>query len=185
LHGERRPGSVGLPLPAVEVRIVDEHSHAVPAGTSGEIEVRGPGVFLEYWQDEQATQSAFRDGWFRTGDVAILEDGMHRILGRSSIDIIKTGGYKVSALEIEDVLRTHPAVAECAVVGVADAGWGERVCAAVELRSDCTLSLTELQDWTRTRLAPYKIPRALQRVSALPRNAMGKVMKPEVREFFT
>jgi malonyl-CoA/methylmalonyl-CoA synthetase len=185
LHGERRPGFVGMPLPGVEVRLVDEQGREVPDGTPGEIEVRGPGVFLEYWQDEQATLAAFHNSWFRTGDIAVLEDGMHRILGRSSIDIIKTGGYKVSALEIEDVLRTHPAVAECAVVGVADAEWGERVCAAIELQPDEKLTLPELQEWTRTRVAPYKTPRALRCVSALPRNAMGKVVKPEVRELFT
>ncbi|MGH7471047.1 MAG: AMP-binding enzyme, partial [Longimicrobiales bacterium] len=125
------------------------------------------------------------DDWFRTGDVAVVEDAYYRILGRTSIDIIKTGGFKVSALEIEEVLRTHPAVAECAVVGLPDAEWGERVCAALELGSEHELTLTELQDWLRERLAPYKMPRALRCVSALPRNAMGKVVKPAVKDLFT
>ncbi|MGH7469614.1 MAG: acyl-CoA synthetase, partial [Longimicrobiales bacterium] len=172
LHGERRPGCVGMPLPGVDVRIVDEGGAEVPSGTAGELEVRGPSVFREYWRNPEATRVAFRsaenlppflssplpgfDDWFRTGDVAVVEDAYYRILGRTSIDIIKTGGYKVSALEIEEVLRTHPAVAECAVVGLPDAEWGERVCVALELGSEHELTLTELQDWLRERLAPYK-----------------------------
>jgi malonyl-CoA/methylmalonyl-CoA synthetase len=185
LHGERRPGFVGTPLPGVEVRLVDDTGRPVPAGTPGEIEVRGPGVFLEYWRRPQATTEAFRDGWFRTGDVAQVEDGAYRILGRSTVDIIKTGGYKVSALEIEDVLRAHPAVAECAVVGVADSEWGERVCVAVERRGDGELVLSALQAWAKDRLAPYKIPRVLRCVPELPRNALGKVLKPDVAKLFT
>ena len=152
--------------------------------TPGELEVRGPSVFLEYWQRPEETSAAFRHGWFRTGDVAVLENGSYRLLGRTSVDIIKTGGFKVSALEIEEVLRTHPAIAECAVVGVSDEDWGECVSAAVELRHGATLSLDDLQQWAKPQLAPYKIPRALQPVSALPRNAMGKVVKPEVAGLF-
>jgi len=166
LRGERRPGSVGTPLPGVEVRLVD-----------GELEVRGPGVFLEYWRRPQETRDAFHDGWFRTGDVAVLEDGSYRLLGRSNVDIIKTGGFKVSALEVEETIREHPAVADCAVTAAADEEWGERVAASVELRPGATLTLDELQAWTRPRLAPYKIPRELRCVEALPRNAMGKVVK--------
>jgi malonyl-CoA/methylmalonyl-CoA synthetase len=185
LHGERRPGTVGVPLPGVSVRLVDEQGSVVPAGSAGEVEVRGGTVFLEYWRNAQATREAFHAGWFRTGDVAIIEDGYYRILGRTSIDIIKSGGYKISALEIEEVLRKHPAVAECAVVGVPDEEWGERVCAAIELAGGHTLALAELQNWTREHLAPYKIPRALQCVSSLPRNAMGKVIKPDVSKLFS
>jgi len=186
LRGERRPGFVGTPLPGVEVRLVDDAGRAVPAGTPGEIEVRGANVFLEYWRRPDATAAAFRDGWFRTGDVAVVENGSYRILGRSSVDIIKTGGYKVSALEIEETLRTHPAVQDCAVVGVEDPEWGERICAAVELRgSGEALTLDALQRWARERIAPYKIPRALLSVTVLPRNAMGKVTKPEVVKLFT
>ena len=166
LHGDRRPGSVGTPLPGVEVRLVD-----------GELEVRGPGVFLEYWRRPQETRDAFHDGWFRTGDVAVLEDGSYRLLGRSNVDIIKTGGFKVSALEVEEAIREHPAVADCAVTAAADEEWGERVAASVELRPGATLTLDELQAFTRPRLAPYKIPRELRCVEALPRNAMGKVVK--------
>ena len=149
VRGERRPGFVGTPLPGVEARLVDEQGGALAPGAPGELEVRGPGVFLEYWRQPEATTAAFRDGWFRTGDVAVVEDGFYRLLGRSSVDIIKSGGYKISALEIEAVLRAHPAVAECAVVGIADAERGEKIC-----------------------------------VAALPRNAMGKVTKPDVAKLF-
>ncbi len=184
LNGERRPGSVGVALPGVEVRLEDEGGVVVPGGTPGEIVVRGGGVFLEYWGRPEETRAAFRDGWFRTGDIAVLEDGAYRILGRSSVDIIKTGGYKVSALEIEEVLRTHPLVLECAVVGIPDPEWGERVTAAVELRGAASLDLEGLKDWAKQRLAPYKVPRALRVVPALPRNAMGKVTKSDVAALF-
>ncbi|HLG56947.1 MAG TPA: acyl-CoA synthetase [Vicinamibacterales bacterium] len=184
VDGERRPGYVGEALPGVEVRLVDESGQDVADGTPGELEVRGPTVCAEYWQRPDETDAAFRNGWFRTGDMAVLERGSYRLLGRTSVDIIKTGGFKVSALEIEEVLRAHPAIAECAVVGVSDEDWGERVSAAVELREGASLSLDELQQWTKMQLAPYKVPRALQAVPALPRNAMGKVLKPEVAGLF-
>jgi malonyl-CoA/methylmalonyl-CoA synthetase len=179
LHGERRPGFVGQPLPGVEARIVDETGHQVAEGTAGELEIRGPGVFLEYWRRPEETHAAFRDGWFRTGDVAVVEAGAYRLLGRTSVDIIKTGGYKVSALEIEDVLRQHPAVADCAVVALPDETWGERVCAVVEWR-EAPDAPDDLIAWARERLAPYKVPKDVQPVASLPRNAMGKVVKPVV-----
>jgi malonyl-CoA/methylmalonyl-CoA synthetase len=184
LHGERRPGAVGVPLPGVEVRLVTDGGVPVPEGETGEIEVRGPNVFLEYWQRPEETRAAFRDGWFRTGDVAVVEQGSYRLLGRTAVDIIKTGGYKASALEIEEVLRRHPAIAECAVVALPDADWGERVAAAVELAPASALTLDELQQWAKTQLAAYKVPRDLRVVTALPRNAMGKVVKPEVASLF-
>ena len=173
LRGERRPGFVGTPLPRVEVRLAD-----------GELEVRGPAVFREYWQRPDETAAAFRDGWFRTGDTAVLENGAYRLLGRSSVDIIKTGGFKVSALEIEATLREHPAIRDCAVVGIDDPVWGERVCAAVEVHQGTTLDAAELQEWTKVRLAPYKVPKDLIAVEYLPRNAMGKVVKPDVARLF-
>jgi malonyl-CoA/methylmalonyl-CoA synthetase len=141
-------------------------------------------VFLEYWQRPDETRAAFCEGWFRTGDIAEVDAGAFRILGRASVDIIKTGGFKVSALEIEEELRQHPAVRECAVIGVDDPEWGERVAAAVELVPGRDLSLEQLQQWARDRLAPYKLPRQLLQVTALPRNAMGKVLKPEVSRMF-
>jgi malonyl-CoA/methylmalonyl-CoA synthetase len=184
LEGERRPGFVGIPLPGVEVRAVNEDGHPVPDGTPGELAVRGGSVFREYWRRPDATRDAFRNGWFLTGDVATVEGGYYRILGRSSVDILKTGGYKVSALEIEEALRGHPSIVECAVVGVEDPDWGDRVCAAAVLFPGHSLSLDELRSWAAQRLAPYKIPRELRTVAALPRNAMGKVTKPEVKKLF-
>jgi malonyl-CoA/methylmalonyl-CoA synthetase len=184
LHGERLSGYVGKPLPEVEVRLVDENGELVPVGTSGEIQVKGPGVFLEYWQNPQATAKAFQDGWFRTGDTAVVENDNYRILGRMSVDIIKTGGYKVSALEIEEVLREHPDIQECAVVGVADLEWGERVCAALVLQGSQPLTLEAFRSWAKERLAVYKVPTQILTVEELPRNAMGKVIKPTVVELF-
>ena len=149
--------------------------------TPGEIWVRGANVFGEYWDNPAATAEAFTDGWFRTGDVADIADGYYRILGRSSVDIIKSGGYKLSALEIESALLDHEAVAECAVVGIADDTWGEAVHAAVVLRAGMALSPDELRDWCRPRMSNYKVPKAIRFVDSLPRNAMGKVTKPDVR----
>jgi malonyl-CoA/methylmalonyl-CoA synthetase len=185
LHGERRAGTVGQPLPGVELCLLDESGERITGDdVAGEIHVRGPAVFREYWQRPDATRAAFRDGWFRTGDVAAVENGYYRILGRSSIDIIKTGGYKVSALEIEEALRTHAEVADCAVVGIADEEWGERICAAVVAVNGASPSPDALQAWLAERLAPYKLPRRWRIAEALPRNAMGKVTKPDVKRFF-
>lgn len=184
LHGNRRPGHVGSPLPGVDVRLVDDAGAAVAPGAPGELEVRGPAVFKEYWQRPAETDASFRDGWFRTGDVATADAGSYRLLGRSNIDIIKTGGFKVSALEIEATLRDHPAIAECAVVGLPDVEWGERVAVALELQPGSELTLDALQAWVKPLLAPYKMPRALRAVEALPRNAMGKVTKSDVKRLF-
>jgi malonyl-CoA/methylmalonyl-CoA synthetase len=185
LHGARRPGFVGAPLPGVEVRIVNEAGEDVAGDLPGELLVKGPGVFREYWGRPDATAAAFAEGgWFRTGDVAACEDGAFRILGRLSIDIIKTGGEKVSALEVEAVLREHPAIADCAVVGVSDAEWGECVAAVVALRGPATLTLPALRDWARMRLSGPKLPRRLLIMPALPRNAMGKVVKPQLIQLF-
>lgn len=186
LHGERRAGSVGLPLPGVDLRLVDEAGRVIGSeNEAGEIQVRGPAVFAGYWNDPEATRRSFVDGgWFLTGDVATRERGYYRILGRRSVDIIKSGGYKLSALEIEGVLLEHPAVREAAVVGVPDPLWGEVVAAALVLRADATLSLDELLAWCGERLSAYKHPRRLLVVDALPRNALGKVLKPAVSALF-
>ena len=191
-RGERVPGSVGRPLPSVEVQLVGENGGPVAPGTPGEIEVRGPSVFAEYWGKPETTRAAFRDGWFRTGDTAVVENGVYRILGRTNIDILKTGGHKVSALEIEEALRQHPAIAECAVVGVPDPEWGERVAAVVVLKEVLNdvlndgdaLDLPSLRAWAKELLAAHKLPSRLLVLDALPRNAMGKVMKPAVAALF-
>jgi malonyl-CoA/methylmalonyl-CoA synthetase len=184
LQGQRRAGYVGKPLPQVEVRLVDDQGIPVAAGTAGEIQVKSPTVFQTYWNNPEATAKAFQAGWFRTGDWAVVEQDCYRILGRISVDIIKTGGYKVSALEIEAVLRIHPAIQDCAVVGVDDPEWGERVCAALVLHPDHELTLASCRSWAKEYLAVYKVPTRIVTVTALPRNAMGKVTKPAIAQLF-
>lgn len=180
--GERRAGSVGVPLPGVEVVLFDDNNQPVDKeGVAGEIRVKGDNVFLEYWNNPKATAGTFHDGWFCTGDVAVVEDGYFRIMGRSSVDIIKSGGYKLSALEIESVLLNHEAIAECAVIGVADATWGEAVTAFVVLKAGAELSLEGLKSWCADKMSSYKTPRALHVLAQLPRNAMGKVTKPALK----
>ncbi len=179
LHGERRPGYVGAPFPGVQVRLVDDHGVAVGDGEPGQLQVKSPGTFQCYLHRPDATRDAFtEDGWFKTGDVGAREEGSYRILGRESVDILKTGGYKVSALEIEEVLREHPAIRECAVIGVPDPVWGQRVAAAVVLAPDAALTVESLRDWAKARLAPYKLPSLLRLLPELPKNPMGKVQKP-------
>jgi malonyl-CoA/methylmalonyl-CoA synthetase len=180
-EGQRYPGCVGQPLPGVEARLTEQGA-PVASGTPGEIEIRGPSVFLEYWGKPEETKKSFRDGWFLTGDVAVEENGIYRILGRSSVDIIKTGGYKVSALEIEAVLLTHPDINEVAVVGVADAVWGKRVVAVLVLREGASLDIKALRAWGKERLATYKVPQEAVILEELPRNAMGKVSKPDLKK---
>ncbi|MFM8891287.1 MAG: AMP-binding protein, partial [Planctomycetia bacterium] len=182
--GPRLPGTVGRPLPGVEVRLVSESGAAAPDGEPGEIQVRGPGVFREYWGLPDVTTAAFVDGWFRTGDVAVVDAGSYRILGRTSVDIIKSGGYKLSALEIEAVILDHPAVAECAVVGLPDETWGEAVAAAIVPRVGADFDVDDLRGFCRERLSTYKRPRRWIVVESLPRNHMGKVTKPAVVKLF-
>jgi malonyl-CoA/methylmalonyl-CoA synthetase len=184
-RGERRAGAVGKPLPGVEVRLKAEGDIVVIGEEEpGEIQVRGPGVFCGYWNRPAASVESFDDGWFRTGDMAVSERGYYRILGRLSVDIIKSGGFKLSALEIEAALLEHAQICECAVIGIPDETWGEAVTVAVVLRAGSALDLATLREWCRSRLSAYKIPRRLLVVQELPRNAMGKVTKPAVRELF-
>ena len=186
--GERRPGFVGLPLPGVDVKLVDEKYNEVEAGMPGEIVVKGKTVFDRYWNRPEATADSFTsDHWFKTGDVAIVENGYYRILGRNSVDIIKSGGYKISSLEIEEVLRTHSAVSDCAVVGIEDVEWGELIVACLvlnESKSSIEFDAALLDGWMKENIAPYKRPRKYLVVDELPRNAMGKVVKSEVKKLF-
>ena len=185
LHGERRAGHVGSPFPGVQARLVNEAGATVADGEPGELQIDSPGMFREYFGRPDATRASFtEDGWFKTGDVATCERGVYRILGRESVDILKTGGFKVSALDIEETLRDHPAIKECAVVGVPDEVWGQRIAAAAVLHAGRTLELAELRAFCKERLAPYKVPTLLQTFAELPRNAMGKVQKPEVVALF-
>jgi malonyl-CoA/methylmalonyl-CoA synthetase len=186
LRGERRPGAVGQALPGVEVRLKAENGDVITAeDTPGEIQVRGSNVFTEYWGKPAATAESFEaGGWYRTGDMAVLETGYYRIMGRLSVDIIKSGGYKLSALEIEAALLDHPDIAEVAVLGLPDDTWGEAVSAAVVTKNGAGLALPALREWCKSRLSVYKIPQRLVLVKELPRNAMGKVTKPAVRGLF-
>jgi malonyl-CoA/methylmalonyl-CoA synthetase len=168
--GPRVAGHVGYPLPGVSVRLSEE----------GEIQVKGPTVFKEYWNKPEATAESFtEDGWFKTGDIAVIDEiGGYRILGRNSVDIIKSGGYKISALEIEEVLRQYPGIADCSVVGLPNDEWGELVAAAIVIKSP--VDEKALSTWMREQMPAYKTPRKYAVLSELPRNAMGKVTKKDV-----
>ena len=183
-NGIRRAGHIGMPLQGVDVRLVDDNNRVVNEGEAGEIQVRGANVFLEYWQRPEATAATFtEDGWFKTGDVAITEGGYYKILGRNSIDIIKSGGYKISALEIEEVLRTHPHIEDCSVIGVDNEEWGELV-AAVLIAKDNAINTAQINTWIRELMPSYKVPRQYKIVEELPRNAMGKVTKNDLKKLF-
>ncbi len=184
LKGERRPGYIGQPLPGVSVRLMDEHTLITEEGLPGEIQILGGNVFKEYWGKPEATAESFTgDGWFKTGDTAVLENSYYRILGRNSVDIIKSGGYKISALEIEEVLRNYPGVKDCGVVGLPDAEWGEIIGAAL-ICEGISLDLDTLNSWLREQLPNYKIPRKYLFPDELPRNVMGKVTKQELKQLF-
>jgi malonyl-CoA/methylmalonyl-CoA synthetase len=164
--------------------VVDDEGDDVAEGESGELLVRGPAVFAAYWERPDETTAAFVDGWFRTGDVAEHTPDGYRLLGRSSVDIIKTGGEKISALEVEELYRRHPAVADCAVVGVEDDEWGQRVCMAFVAQAGEVPTPEALRAWGKERLAAAKVPTRFLLTDVLPRNAMGKVTKPQVAAQF-
>ena len=181
--GERRPGTVGLPFPRQEARIVAVRTRApLTDGETGEIEVRGPHIFAGYWQRPDATADAFdADGWFATGDLGHRStDGYYTISGRAK-ELIISGGYNVYPREVEEVLAQCRGVAEVAVVGLPDAEFGEQV-AAVVVRDDPALTAETLIAFCRDQLASYKKPRTVHFVDALPRNALGKVQKHLLRE---
>lgn len=176
----RIPGSVGAPLPSVRVRIVDEAGQPADAG---ELWVAGPSVFPGYFRRDSEGAFTLVDGqrYFRTGDtVERAADGTVRILGRTSVDILKSGGYKLSAIELEELLRGHPAIAEVAVVGIPDEVWGQRVIACAIPRPGHPFEEEAIRAWVKERAAAYKVPRHVLPFEALPRNAMGKVVKPEL-----
>jgi malonyl-CoA/methylmalonyl-CoA synthetase len=177
--GDRRPGTVGLPLDGVEVRLTDDGGESgLDSAGIGEIEVRGPNLFLEYLNRPDATAAAFVDGWFRTGDMAVLDpDGYVRIVGRRATDLIKSGGYKIGAGEIENALLEHPGVAEVAVTGEPDEDLGERIVAWVVPAPGELPGEAELSDHVARLLSPHKRPRVVRFLETLPRNEMGKVVK--------
>ncbi|KAF8393391.1 hypothetical protein HHK36_021634 [Tetracentron sinense] len=212
LKGMRKGGTVGKPLPGVQVKILSEDGNGSDAMGVGELCVKSPSLFKEYWKQPEVTKESFDgDGFFKTGDtVKVDEDGYYVILGRTSADIMKVGGYKLSALEIEAVLleasacpsalhscssgrkMMHPAVSECCVLGLPDKDYGEAVCAIIVPEEDAktrrdeetkpAICLEELRAWAKEKLAPYKIPTRLFLLDSVPRNAMGKVNKKELKK---
>jgi malonyl-CoA/methylmalonyl-CoA synthetase len=181
--GTRKAGYIGMPLPGVAIRLVDENGANVKEEEPGEIQVKGPTVFHGYWNNTKATEESFTsDKWFKTGDMAICKKGYYKILGRTSIDIIKSGGYKLSALEIEEVLRTFEGVLDCAVVGIENEEWGEIVGAAIVGANPIDKEL--LNHFMRSKMPSYKVPRHYIFIPELPRNAMGKVTKKDVKILF-
>ncbi|MGW0116962.1 acyl-CoA synthetase [Streptomyces sp. NPDC003327] len=177
-----RPGSVGTPLAGVELRLVDEDGAVLAARdgeTVGEVQVRGPNLFSGYLNRPEATAAAFDGGWFRTGDVAVLDgDGAVRLVGRRATDLIKSGGYKIGAGEIENALLDHPGVREAAVTGEPDPDLGERIVAwVVPADASAPPAEAQLADHVARLLAPHKRPRVVRLLDALPRNDMGKVLK--------
>jgi malonyl-CoA/methylmalonyl-CoA synthetase len=184
LNGQRRLGSVGLPLTDVEVRVVNpENDQPLPDGEIGEVQLRGPNIFKGYWKQPQKTAESFSaDGWFRTGDLGFREpDGYLTLCGRSK-DLIISGGLNIYPPEVERVLAEHPSVAACAVIGCRDREWGERVTAVVVLNRGESVSSGDLIAFCRERLAPYKSPKTIVFREDLPRNAMGKTQKAELRK---
>lgn len=195
LAGERFPGCVGRPLPGVQAKVVrwgeggacqvlaggDSESISTADSEEGELLIKGPNVFKEYYNKPEATKKEFtEDGWFKTGDTAKVEAGVFKILGRTSVDIIKSGGYKISALDVERVLLTHPDILDVAVVGVEDQTWGQKVAAVVVINKGSSMDLRMLKEWSKDKMAKYWTPTELKILEEMPRNTMGKVNKKEL-----
>ncbi|XP_058458207.1 malonate--CoA ligase ACSF3, mitochondrial [Malaya genurostris] len=202
----REPGCVGMPLPGVSVKIVETESrkehifegttnqgfwdNSVDANlhnsaeclppASGEIYVKGRSVFQQYWQKLDETKAAFENEWFKTGDTAEYVNGTFKLLGRASVDIIKSGGYKLSALEIETALHEYPEITDAAVVGVPDETWGAKVVAVVSVKDIETFSIPQLLTWLEQKLPKQAIPREIKAITEVPRNAMGKINKKDL-----
>ena len=178
---DRRPGTVGPPLTVVATRLTADDGSLLPhdGATVGELQIRGETVFSGYLGRPDATAASFTsDGWFRTGDMAVIDpDGAHRIVGRASTDLIKSGGYRIGAGEVENALLAHPTVREAAVIGVADDDLGQRIAAFVVADG---VTEAELIDFVALTLSAHKRPRSVSFVDSLPRNAMGKVRKDQL-----
>ena len=185
LIGRRKSGFVGVPLPKVKIKLIDENQTLIKKEkVPGEIICKGPQVFLEYWNKPQLTKDSFKGGWFKTGDIAQLEEGYYKILGRKSIDVINSGGIKISALEIENLLLKHRYIKECSVIGIPNKKWGEMVVAILVTEKDKSLTLKELKDWSKKRISSYKIPKKIKILKNLPKNSLGKVIKKDLTTNF-
>ncbi len=177
---ERKPGSIGTPIRDVRMKVVDPDDRELPAGEVGEIVIQGPNVMKGYWKRPDATAEAMRGGWFHTGDLAKVDDDGYFFIVDRKKDMIIRGGYNVYPREIEEVLYEHPAVAEAAVVGIADVTLGEEVGAAVALKAGAEASPEELQAFVKERVAAYKYPRHVWLVPELPKGPTGKILKREI-----
>lgn len=184
LRGERIPGCVGTPVEGIKVCIRKPEKISSKSNNddeTGELCVQGKNVFKEYWNKPKETKDSFtEDGWFKTGDTVECKNGIYKILGRSSTDIIKSGGYKISALDVERHLLSHPNVKECSVLGVPDDTWGERVAAIIVTKDQNDILLENLRNWCKERMPPYSAPTLLHCLDSMPRNALGKVNKKEL-----
>ncbi len=177
---ERKPGSIGLPVGGTEIKVVDDDDREVPQGEPGEVVMRGPFVMKGYWNRDDATEEVMRGGWFHTGDIATMdEDGYFFIVDRKK-DLIIRGGYNVYPREVEEVLYSHPAVREAAVVGMPHEQLGEEVAAAVALKEGQEATPEELRDFMKQQVAAYKYPRAIWIVDELPKGPTGKILKREI-----
>ncbi|MHA3704261.1 long-chain-fatty-acid--CoA ligase [Jatrophihabitans sp. YIM 134969] len=177
----RKPGTIGTPIPGVEMRLIDDDWNTVDAGTVGEIAIKGPNIMKGYWNKPEATAEAIRDGWFRSGDLATVDDeGFFTIVDRKK-DMIIRGGLNVYPREIEEVLYEHPAVLEAAVVGIPDDEFGEQVGAAVSLKEGADVSTEEIIAFVKERVAGYKYPRQVWIVGELPKGPTGKILRREVK----
>jgi long-chain acyl-CoA synthetase len=176
----RKPGSIGTPIEGVEFRLIDDDGNDVADGEVGEIAIRGHNVMKGYWNRPEATEEAIRDGWFRTGDMARSDaDGYYFIVDRKK-ELIIRGGFNVYPREIEEVLYEHPAVAQCAVIGVPHPTHGEEIAAAVVLKPEAEVAADELRDYVKDRVAAYKYPRHVWFLEALPQGATGKIQKRDI-----
>lgn len=181
INGQRKIGSIGLPLPSVDARIVDTEGHPLPPGEVGELCVRGPNVMMGYWNRPDESRAVLQDDWLFTGDMARMdEEGYFYIVDRKK-DLIIAGGYNIYPREVEEVLYTHPSVREAAVIGIPDAYRGETVKAFVSLKEDASLSTEELEAHCRKNLAAYKVPRAYEFMDELPKTAVGKILRRRLR----
>ena len=178
----RRLSSIGRPLDDVDVRIVDEEGNPVATGEMGEIVARGPRLMTGYWRQDEATAETLREGWLYTGDLGYFDEDGYIFLGGRARDFIKRGGEMISPEEVEQVLQSHPAVDEAAIIGVPDPDWGETIRAIVVLKDGHTTTQDEVVEYCRQRLASFKKPESVVFAEGLPRNPMGKVLKRMLRE---
>jgi long-chain acyl-CoA synthetase len=178
---ERKPGSIGLPVRGVEIRLVDDDDNEVPEGEVGELVLRSPHLMTGYWNRDDATEAVMAGGWFHTGDMAKTDDEGYLYIVDRKKDLIIRGGYNVYPREVEEVLYEHPAVMEAAVIGVPHASLGEEVAAVVALKEGVEATPDEIREFAKQRVAAYKYPRSVYLTDALPKGPTGKILKREIK----